>query len=596
VSFAAFYISLQSPHDPVDKILSSFDGSSGFQKNNATLDAKDDLREKLGLNKPGFYFSIRTLADCDTLHKIKNKIHQDNLAHLTRKYGNWDEISDYYLALQTGLRKANLINPQEIFDVNSDFNSEEKIVDTNRLFLSNLNSALFIDSSYLTQLKPFHDSLWLQYHLDVILDNEYLSEMSFEELHEKSVLKDDSLFLKGPLKWHSIGTVWSLKDSLVHDYAFRPDSSISGTWSIDQLTNTRNGLVNAYNILLSTSFDETIEVQISTIDSIISNHPFVSEHQAAFNKVLKSYHKMTHDPSTWKNYVPSISVNGLNNQYHHWLFGTKSWFNSKDKGSLGLLRGDFGYSYSDGRSVKTELWRKFKMSFELVLISILLAYLISIPIGIYAAYKRGSWFDKGSALILFILYSMPNFFVGLLLINWFANPDNFEWFYASGSRPDGILDKAYYGQMSYWERLQMSWPYMVLPIATYTYASFAFISRVMRVGMLETLEQDYIRTARAKGLSERSVILKHALKNSLIPIITVFASVFPLAVGGSVIVEMIFNYPGMGWASLEAIQNGDYPIIIAVFCIAGFLTMFGYLVSDILYALVDPRISLDRKK
>ncbi len=592
VSFAAFYISRQSPNDPVDSLDASFESNSGFQKNSSTLKAKDELRERLGLNKPGFYFSVRTLADCDTLHKVQNKIHQENLAHLTRKYGNWEEISDYYHNLQAGLNQALLIEPQAVFDENSDFNSEEIVVDSNRLCKFNQHEFVFIDSSSLQEMRPYGDSSWLEFDLDQILSDESLSALSFEELLDQSEFKNDSLYVSS----FSIGAIWTVNDTLIRNFTFRPDSSVVGKWSMDHLTNTKNSLVNAYNILLSTSFDKTIQIQAQIIDSVVTQNEFMSAHISYAENFVSSYDKMKANSTPWKNFVPAISWNGFNNQYHNWLFGTKSWINSTDEGTLGLLRGDFGYSYRDGRPVRTELWRKFKMSFELVLISILIAYLISIPIGIFSAYKRGSWFDKGSALVLFILYSMPNFFVGLLLINWFANPDHFEWFYSSGSRPADMLDAHYYGELSYWERLEISWPYMVLPIVTYTYASFAFISRVMRVGMLETLEQDYIRTARAKGLSERTVIMKHALKNSLIPIITVFASVFPLAVGGSVIIEMIFDYQGMGWASLDAINNGDYPIIIAVFCIAGFLTMFGYLVSDILYAIVDPRISLDKKK
>lgn len=113
----------------------------------------------------------------------------------------------------------------------------------------------------------------------------------------------------------------------------------------------------------------------------------------------------------------------------------------------------------------------------------------------------------------------------------------------------------------------------------------------MRVGVIDVFGQDYIRTARAKGLGEGKVVMKHALRNSLLPIITVFANIFPLAIGGSVIIETIFTIPGMGFEIYSSILNSDYPMIVAVFTIIGFLTMVGYLVADILYAVVDPRIS-----
>ena len=136
---------------------------------------------------------------------------------------------------------------------------------------------------------------------------------------------------------------------------------------------------------------------------------------------------------------------------------------------------------------------------------------------------------------------------------------------------------------------------MVLPLIAYTYSSLAFLSRLMRVSMLETVHQDYIRTARAKGLSEYQVIYKHALRNALLPIITVFANVFPAAIGGSVILETIFTIPGMGLETYQAIQTQNYPVVIGVFTLTGLLTLIGYLVADVLYAYTDPRISLVKK-
>jgi peptide/nickel transport system permease protein len=221
--------------------------------------------------------------------------------------------------------------------------------------------------------------------------------------------------------------------------------------------------------------------------------------------------------------------------------------------------------------------------------SILLAYLISIPIGIYSAYKKDSKADKGISLVLFILYSMPSFFVGTVLLLLFANPDINMWFPESGIKDPSTWNTDW--GLFNWERIQHQMPYLVLPLFTYTYGSFAFLSRIMRVGMIDVVSQDYIRTARAKGLSEKKVILKHALRNSLLPIITVFASIFPMSVGGSIIIEQIFSIPGMGTEMLNALMNYDYPMIIAFFTLIGFLTMVGYLVTDILYALVDPRIS-----
>ena len=180
---------------------------------------------------------------------------------------------------------------------------------------------------------------------------------------------------------------------------------------------------------------------------------------------------------------------------------------------------------------------------------------------------------------------MPSFFIGVLLLYTFANPDMLRWFPVSG-----IQDALFDPEWSNWEKKHRA-PFFILPLITYVYGSFAFLSRIMRVGVIDVFGQDYIRTARAKGLGEGGVVMKHALRNSLLPIITVFANIFPLAVGGSIIIETIFTIPGLGLEIYNSILNFDYPMIIAVFTIIGFLTMIGYLISDILYAVVDPRIS-----
>ena len=172
-----------------------------------------------------------------------------------------------------------------------------------------------------------------------------------------------------------------------------------------------------------------------------------------------------------------------------------------------------------------------------------------------------------------------------MLIIFFGGGDFFEVFPYAG------LHSNFLDGMTAWERFKdLAW-HLVLPVATMTYGSFAYLSRQMRTGMLEIIKQDYIRTARAKGLSEKTVILKHAMRNSLIPIITILAGFLPALIGGSVIIETIFSIPGMGSLGFEAITGRDYPIVMAVFTISAVLTLVGILLSDILYSFVDPRIT-----
>jgi peptide/nickel transport system permease protein len=332
--------------------------------------------------------------------------------------------------------------------------------------------------------------------------------------------------------------------------------------------------------LLETSDKNIVALKFEKMNSLLEENIFLSDLEDALTNVKQTRENLFTNTTRWKTYIPAISWYGSKNQYHLWLLG-----NGKDR--KGLLRGDFGISYIDSQPIQDKIWQKVGISFSLSLISIFLAYLISIPIGIYSAYRKDSAVDKGMSLVLFILYSMPTFFVGTLLLLQFANPDNLSWFPVSGIQDPTLFNP----EWSLWMKLKHRMPFLILPIITYTYGSFAFLSRIMRIGMIDVVSQDYIRTARAKGLGERKVILKHALRNSLLPIITVFAAIFPMAIGGSIIIEVIFSIPGMGVEVFNSILNYDYPMIITVFTLSGFLTMVGYLVADILYAVVDPRIS-----
>jgi len=282
----------------------------------------------------------------------------------------------------------------------------------------------------------------------------------------------------------------------------------------------------------------------------------------------------------YKNYLPKFTWYGSNNQYHRWLFGGNN--------SKGIIRGDFGLSVSKKEPVITIIKDKIIWSLFFSILSIILAYIISIPIGIKIAKEPDSRFSKTSQFILFLLYSMPSFFMGVLLLMLFANPDVLSVFPPSGIKPIGGYDD----DASFISNFLDSVPYMILPLICYTYSSLAFISRLTATSMSEQLQLDYIKTAKAKGLTEKKILWKHALKNSALPLITVFSSVFPGVIGGSVIIESIFTIPGMGTETIRAIIAQDYPIVIAVITLSSVLTIFSYLLADILYAWVDPRIRI----
>ena len=472
ISLLSFVISINAPGDPVER-LSKAAGNEGSaeKQSGASKKIKQELRKKLGLDLPIFYFSVTDLASSDTLYRIQDKYHKKNLEALTHQSGNWRAVSDYYNAL--------------------------------------------------LKLQKSHQSI-------------------------------------------DIKTITAKDSSL----------------NVNEVTEANNQFGVEIGSLLETSNKLLIAGKFDKMNTLVIDNIFLSNIKQQLQEVQNSYNNLDSKSQTWKTYIPNINFYGTKNQYHLWLFG-----NGKER--KGLLRGDFGISYIDSQPIQDKIWQKVGISFSLSLISIFLAYLISIPIGIYSAYKKDSVADKGMSLILFILYSMPSFFVGTLLLLQFANPDNLSWFPVSGIQDPTLFNP----EWSIWQKIKHRLPFLILPIITYTYGSFAFLSRIMRVGMIDIVTQDYIRTARAKGLGESKVILKHALRNSLLPVITVFAAIFPMAIGGSIIIEVIFSIPGMGVEVFNSILNYDYPMIITVFTLSGFLTMIGYLVSDILYAVVDPRIS-----
>ncbi len=252
----------------------------------------------------------------------------------------------------------------------------------------------------------------------------------------------------------------------------------------------------------------------------------------------------------------------------------------------GLLTFNLGSEMQSKKSVASELGQRLKVTVPLSLISVLLSYLIALPLGIFSARRQGSVADGISTVGLFILYSLPTFWVGLMLIIIFGAE------HLSLLPVIGLKDVEH-ETFSSWGKFVDLAKHSILPIATLTYGSFSYLSRQMRGGLLDVIRMDYIRTARAKGLSDNKVIYKHALRNSLIPVITLFASILPILIGGSIIVEKVFDVPGMGKYAFEGLLRRDFYIIMATTIFVAIMTQIGILISDIVYSLVDPRIKYD---
>ncbi len=248
---------------------------------------------------------------------------------------------------------------------------------------------------------------------------------------------------------------------------------------------------------------------------------------------------------------------------------------------------DFGTSYKDHRRVWDKILERLPVTIQLNVISIFLVYLIAIPCGVFSATHQGSTADRLLTLFFFFLYSLPSFWVAVLLIMLLGGGDFWDVFPVYGISSIGAENLSLLPWL-----LDRVW-HLVLPVLCLTYGGLAYLSRLTRSNMLEVIREDYVRTARAKGLDERVVIFKHAFRNALLPIVTLLAFLLPSMFGGSIIIESIFSIPGMGQLGFEAVLSRDYPVIMAITTISALLTLVGLLISDILYALLDPRIQLD---
>lgn len=252
-----------------------------------------------------------------------------------------------------------------------------------------------------------------------------------------------------------------------------------------------------------------------------------------------------------------------------------------------VARFDFGDSIKHHRPVIELIKERLPITLTLNLIAFALIYAISLPVGVFAAVRHKKFFDRASSVVLFMLWALPSMWVGQMLIGYFCGPTFMNWF------PPAGLSSNYAEQLPFFPWLGDRLWHLTLPVVCLTYSGFAYLTKQVRAGMLDNLRADYVRTARAKGLSNAVVIFRHAFRNSVIPVITIMATLLPAMLGGSVIIERIFSIPGMGMLAFEAVTTRDYNVVMAVATIGGVMNLIGLLFGDIAYAIADPRISFE---
>jgi microcin C transport system permease protein len=249
-----------------------------------------------------------------------------------------------------------------------------------------------------------------------------------------------------------------------------------------------------------------------------------------------------------------------------------------------LARLDFGESFKYEEPAMKVITDKFPVSLQFGIASLLLTYLVCVPLGIMKAVKAGSVFDQVTGFLLYISYSIPTVVLGIFLIVFFAGGTYFQWFPLGQLYSDNYLDMTL--PQKIWDRIT----HFVLPLICYMIGGFTSLTMLMRNSMMDVVKADYVRTARAKGLSENVVLYKHALRNALIPVATNLGGFFGVFLSGSLIVETIFQLDGIGLLSYNSLLARDYNVIMGLIFLSSLVLLLGRLISDVIYVLVDPRI------
>src|SRR5229473_2600947 len=254
-----------------------------------------------------------------------------------------------------------------------------------------------------------------------------------------------------------------------------------------------------------------------------------------------------------------------------------------------IARLDFGRSFQpDNRPVLHKIGERLPITLFLNILRLLIIFFLAIPIGVASATRQYSLFDKVTTVFVFIGFATPDFWLALLLMILFGV--QLDWLPISGLRS---LNFEY---MSFWQQQRDFLSHLVLPVSVVVFSGLAGLSRYMRQSMLEVIRQDYVQTARAKGLPEPVVIGKHALRNAVLPVVTILGLSLPGLIGGSVIIESIFAIPGMGQLMVQSVFSRDYPVVMGNLVIVASLTLVANLVADLAYGVVDPRIRFSARR
>lgn len=320
-------------------------------------------------------------------------------------------------------------------------------------------------------------------------------------------------------------------------------------------------------------------LQVSTLNEWIDTLPDALLRTRAKAYLMAVEEARAHwagQPQRWKTLLPALHWHGADNRYHRWL--------------MGFLSGNPGVSVVTGNPLLNELRPRLYATLLINGAALLLAYVLGIPLGMFMARQRKQWADRGLRLSTLFLYSMPVIWLGSVLMLLLARSDvGLGWLRGGSAEPWLLSGKPFWRWA--WDNADR----FLLPVLTLALHHGAVIALQMRTGLVEALQKDFIRTARAKGLSERTVFWRHAFRDGLFPVITTLGYLFPVLFSGSLVVEYLFDFPGMGVKMQTSFAQHDYPVLFAMVMFIAAVTLLGMLIADALYAWADPRVRLGRR-
>lgn len=336
------------------------------------------------------------------------------------------------------------------------------------------------------------------------------------------------------------------------------DSTLSKI-SKSQIESSRNLL------FISSIADISLVLDSLAVLPILATKPSFQALQASFDSLKNAKRK---------NYLPKVIWHGTNNQFHLWVSG--------------LMVGDWGISIKDGRKVLDKIGPAISWTLLLLLLNLIITVLIAIPTGVISGYKVGGYFDKVSNVFWLGLYSMPVFWLASMLIIYFTSEAYGSWLDIFPPPGSWIV----HDDMGFWEQVHLFSAQLVLPVICLVANDIAYLSRLTRNNILFHKWKGFVTMAKAKGLNERKILIRHILPNALIPIVTIIAGNIPAGLSGSLIIEVIFNIPGMGRLMYDSIYSADWNVVFGILIIISFCTIIFLLLADIIYGWLNPKIKL----